>query len=284
MQIHFRRLRLPRSRGLRLIAGILGSILGAYVAIVLLAYVSADRLLFQPPPASYGRDEVPFQRIPVGRGDSIAVVYLPSDHPALTILFSHGNAEDLGQVYPFLEQLHGWGFSVIAYDYRGYGQSTGGPAGTRKAGEDAEAVYRWALDSLRIPPERLVLHGRSLGSGPSLALAVHHGAAGLVLESAFTSAYRVLTRVDLLPFDRFPNLRLIRQVRCPILVIHGTADGVVPFAHGQALFAAAPGPKQSLWVQGADHNDVQQVAGDAYLKALTRLATLVELAPTEPLR
>ena len=259
---------------MRAAAAFMGLLLGAYALVALLAFSYADKLIFLPPPSSYGRADLSVSRIPVG-DDSVAVVYLPAES-ALTILYSHGNAEDLGHLAPLLRNLHGLGFGVLAYDYRGYGLSQGGRASAAKATEDAEAVYAYATGPLGIAPARLVLYGRSVGSGPTLALAARHSAAGVVLESAFTSAFRVVTRVRIFPFDRFPNIGLIGQVHCPVLVIHGTADEVVPFAHGRALYDAAPGPKQSLWVEGAGHNDLEAVAGSRYGAALVGFAQLIE--------
>ncbi len=261
---------------MRLIATVLGLLLAAYAVIGLLAFTFADSLIFLPPPPSYGRGDLPVRRIPVGDGDSVAVLYIAGNSSALTILYSHGNAEDLGQLAPTLQALHELGFGVLGYDYRGYGLSQRGRTTATRATADAEAVYAYATGPLGIAPERLLLLGRSVGSGPTLALAARHPAAGVVLESAFTSAFRVVTRVRLLPFDRFPNIELIRQVRCPVLVIHGTRDEVVPFAHGQALYAAAPEPKQSLWVEGAGHNDLEAMAGRSYGEALLGFARLIE--------
>jgi len=258
-------------------AGVALAVVGAvYAAVAVLAWLAADHLIFQPPPASYAASDARFRRD--AGADAIVLAYLPGDTGGLTILYSHGNAEDLGDVFPALQELHALGFGVIAYDYRGYGRSGGGPPGARKAGEDAEAAYRYAVDGLGLRPERLVLYGRSVGSGPTLELAVRHRPAGLVLESAFTSAFRVVTGVKLLPFDRFPNLERLRRVRCPVLLIHGTEDRVVPFAHGRRLWAAAPEPKRALWVQGAGHNDVARVAGPAYARALLELAGLIREA------
>jgi fermentation-respiration switch protein FrsA (DUF1100 family) len=79
-----------------------------------------------------------------------------------------------------------------------------------------------------------------------------------------------MTGVRLLPFDRFINLEKMRRVRCPVLVIHGTADQTIPFSHGQRLYAAAPAPKDRLWVGGAGHNDLIETAGDAYWEALQK--------------
>ncbi len=96
-----------------------------------------------------------------------------------------------------------------------------------------------------------------------------------MVESGFVSVYRVVTRVPLLSFDKFPNLRSIRKVQAPVLVIHGTHDRVIPVSHGRRLFAAAPAPKRALWVE-AGHNDVAWRAGDAYLRVLRDFARLLE--------
>lgn len=175
--------------------------------------------------------------------------------------------------------LHGAGFGVIGYDYRGYGQSTKRRPTVQRAVEDAEAVYQFAVDELGLQPDRLILHGRSVGSGPTLELAVRHPVAGVILESAFTSAYRVLTRVGLLPFDRFRNARHIENVKSPVLVIHGTDDRLIAPSHGRTLFRVAPEPKQFLWVDGAGHNDVARIAGETYTIALKRFTLLLDQHP-----
>lgn len=244
----------------------------AYAAISLLAYLYAESVLFQPPRPSYRGERVPFTRVPVGDGDSVAVQHLPHPGAELTILFSHGNAEDLGHGQDFLRALHAAGFTVLAYDYRGYGRSTARRPNEARAIEDAEAVYRYAVEELGIPPDRLILHGRSLGAGPTLELATRHPSAGVVLESAFTSTYRVITRAPLLPFDRFPNLLRVRSLEVPVLVIHGTRDRAIPVSHGRALFSAAREPKRALWVEGAGHNDLVRVAGRAYIDEIVEFA------------
>ncbi len=251
-------------------------LLVTYVVVALGAYLMAERVLFQPPPSSYTARDLPIHHVEVSPEQSLAVLYLPNAEARYTILYSHGNAEDIGHLTPVFQLLHDLGFGVIAYDYRGYGQSTGGKATVRTAVEDAEAVYRFAVDSLRIRPERLIVYGRSVGSGPTLELATRQPVGGVVLESAFTSAYRVLTRVPLLPFDRFPNSRRIPGVSAPVLVIHGTDDRVISLAHGMKLFALAPEPKQAYWVEGAGHNDLLYVAGENYGAALRRFAALLD--------
>jgi abhydrolase domain-containing protein 17 len=254
---------------------VIWTIVIAYVSVVLLAWLLAERVIFQPPAASYAADDLPIARAPVDN-DAIAVLHLPNDTADYTILYSHGNAEDLGHLRDVLAALHEAGFGVLAYDYRGYGLSSMVRPTARRASADLAAVHDHATRTLGVAPDRIILYGRSVGSGPTLELAAQRPAAGVVLESAFTSTYRVLTRAPLLPLDRFPNIRRIRQVHAPVLVIHGTADAVIPFSHGRALYAATPGPRQALWVEGAGHNDLPWVAGRRYQAALREFVRLVE--------
>jgi abhydrolase domain-containing protein 17 len=251
-------------------------VLFTYAALTALAWLFAERVIFQPPPASYSATRLPVDRVAVDGTDSVAVLHLPNPDARYTILYSHGNAEDLGHLVPILEQLRQAGFAVLAYDYRGYGASTRVRPTARRTVEDLTAVYDHAVHALGIGADRLVLYGRSVGSGPALELAAERPIAGVILESAFTSTYRVVTRVPLLLFDRFPNLARIRNVQQPVLVIHGTRDEVIPFSHGRQLYAAAPGPKQSFWVEGALHNDIMNVAGERYPQALAGFVRLLD--------
>jgi abhydrolase domain-containing protein 17 len=246
----------------------------AYIVVVALAWLMAEGMIFQPPAPSYSAGELPVAHVAVN-GDAIAVLHLPNDAARYTILYSHGNAEDLGHLRDVLRVLHAAGFAVVAYDYRGYGLSSAVRPSARRATEDARAAYGFATGTLGISADRLILYGRSVGSGPTLELAASVPAAGVVLESAFTSTYRVMTRVPLLPFDRFPNIRRIRDVRQPVLVIHGTRDRVIDVSHGRALYAAVPGPRQAFWVEGADHNDLAWVAGPRYAAALREFEALL---------
>ena len=249
-----------------------------YLVFAAFAWLASDRMIFQPPRPSYRAGELPIVMVP-RQGGSVATLHLPNPRAAVTLLYAHGNAEDLGHVAPVLEEFRRAGFAVLAFDYRGYGVSTGGPPSTEGATRDMEAVYQHAVHTLGVAPSRLVLYGRSVGSGPATELAARVPVGGLVLESAFVSTFRVLTRIPLLPFDRFPNLRHLRQVRCPVLVIHGTEDEVIPVSHGRRLYAIAAEPKEALWVEGAHHNDVSLVGGAGYWAALTAFGRRVAPAP-----
>jgi abhydrolase domain-containing protein 17 len=266
---------------MRHVTSIAAILLLAWAALAAFAYFMADRMIFLPPPASYDASTLPVTFVSTDDGASIATLHLRNPAAGFTLLFSHGNAEDLGHALPFLELLRDNGFSVIGYDYRGYGASTGGPPTAHGASRDLAAVYRHATQELGVPTSQLILYGRSVGSGPATELAAREPVAGLILESPFTSAFVVVTRVRLLPFDRFANLRHIRDVEAPVLVIHGVDDEVIPVAHGRRLYDAAPGPKQAFWVEGARHNDVLSVAGARYFRTLEAFAALVRRSGTD---
>jgi fermentation-respiration switch protein FrsA (DUF1100 family) len=245
----------------------------AYAGACLLVYLVADRLIFLPPPATY-RDSGRILKLSGPDGVPLSAVHLPNPAAEYTLLYSHGNAEDLGLIAPLLAQLRGWGFAVFAYDYRGYGTSGGTPS-ERHAYADIDAAYAYLTGTLGVPPRRIIAYGRSVGSAVAVDLAARRELAGLVVESGFTSAFRAVTRVPLLPFDKFRNVDKIRRVSCPVLVLHGTEDEVVPIAHGRRLFDVAPEPKRFLWVEGAGHNDFTLVAGARHERALREFAALI---------
>lgn len=241
-------------------------ILGAYLLLAGGAWAASRWIMFPVPPVGYRPEDANVRIVTADRA-TLAAIYLPVPDAPFTILFSHGNAEDLGTARAQLDALRRVGLSVLAYDYRGYGLSTGRPT-ERGLCRDIDAAYDHLTRELGVPPGRVIIHGRSLGGGPSVYLAGERPAAGLILESTFVSLFRVVTRIPLSPLDRFPNLARLRRLELPVLVVHGTADIVVPFWHGRRLFAAAPGPKRRLWVEGAGHNDVRLAASGRYEAAL----------------
>lgn len=231
-------------------------------------------MIFLPQPASY-QDTEDILKIPVTDTETISALYLPNSQSTYTVLYIHGNAEDLGDVRPVLDRLHSCGFSVFAYDYRGYGTSDGNPS-EENAYQDAEAAYTYLTQHLKIPPEQVIVYGRSVGGGSATELATRYSVAGLILESTFTSAFRVVVPFPLLPFDKFSNLDKLRTVDCPVLVMHGQADQTIPIQHGQALYEAAPNQKLFLWVAEAGHDDFTWVAGERHQNALLSFQQLLK--------
>jgi fermentation-respiration switch protein FrsA (DUF1100 family) len=245
---------------------ILAAVLTAFGGLVVMTWLCADALIFPVPPPSY--QDAPGQpKLPASDGNKITAVFLPNPAASHVLLFSHGNKQDLGLADDRLRLYRENGWAVCAYDYPGYGTSTGAPS---EAGCCAAlaAAYAFLTTSKGYAPEKIVLYGLSLGSGPAIDLASREPVGGLILEGAFLSAFRVVTRFKILPWDRFNNLEKIRHTAAPLLSIHATEDKTVPFRHGQILFAAHPGPKRHLWVGGAGHNNILETDAAGYWDAL----------------
>jgi hypothetical protein len=193
-------------------------------------------------------------------------------HPDARVatLFLHGNAGNVTHRAGHMREIHQAGSSVLVIDYRGYGNSEGRPT-ERGLYADADAGYRYLVDA-GYPPERIVLHGESLGCAVAVDLAARRPRRGLILEAPFTSARdvagRVLPVIGPLVIWGFDSKRKIPGVRAPVLVIQGTHDEVIPVDLGRALFDAAREPKSYWAVDGAGHNDILEVAGPRYRERL----------------
>ena len=242
-------------------------LVGAYIALFLFAVLMSERAIFQPQPSSY-RDNPQIIKMTTADGVRISAVYLESPQAKYTILYSHGNAEDIGQNYEYFQEWQSRGFNVLGYDYHGYGTSEGKPS-EQNAYRDEDAAFRFLTEEKKIPADHIIVVGQSLGGAVAVDLASRHKLAGLIVQSSFTSAYRVLTRWPILPFDKFNSIHKIRQIRCPVLFIHGRKDSVVGFWNSEALYAASPEPKQKWWVDRGDHNDILLVDAPGYWKAVT---------------
>ena len=243
-----------------------------YVGFALFAYFFSDSMIFLPHASSY-KDSSEVLKITTASGKKISAVYLPNPAARFTLLVSHGNAEDLGDDRYWLDDLRHAGFSVFAYDYEGYGTSEGKPS-EKAVFEDEAAAYEFLAVDLKTAPDHIIIFGRSVGTGPAAYIAAKRPSAGLVLQSPFVSAFRVLTRIPLLPFDKFPNGRYIRHVHTPVLIMHSHGDSVIAFWHGQKMFDLANEPKRAFWAQNADHNEMDMAKG--YYEAIQKFAATLE--------
>lgn len=241
-------------------------LLAAYGLLAAYAWRFSDGQLFHPEYGARGKIEG-WVNLTTPDGERLSAVFLPNSESKFTIWYFHGNAEDLGDLGPRLRAFHQRGYAVFAVEYPGYGLNSGIPteAGIYAA---TQAGFQYLTAELGVSPKRIIAYGRSLGGGPAIDLAASNPIAGGVLEAAFTSAFRVVTKIRILPFDKFDNLRKMPDVRCPVLVIHGQDDRVVPFSHGRALYAGATGPKRHLWVKFGGHNDLLDWAGPGYWKSM----------------
>jgi fermentation-respiration switch protein FrsA (DUF1100 family) len=213
-------------------------------------------------------------RVQAEDGPEIHGWYVENKPESPVMLVSHGNAGNIGDRLDKLLIFRGAGASVLFYDYRGYGRSSGRPSeeGTYR---DAEAAYRWLTEVKKIPPRRIIFYGESLGCAVALELALRHEPAGLILESGFTSTAE-MARL-LLPFlpvnwlvrFRYDNLSKIAKLHCPLLIMHSPQDDIVPYAMGRRNFAAAPEPKSFFELKGG-HNEGFLDSGAPYEEAISR--------------
>lgn len=197
--------------------------------------------------------------------------HLPTEGAAWTVLYLHGNAGNITNRIPMLHFFAKVPASVLLLSYRGYGKSEGEPS-EEGLYADARAAYDWLAS--RVPPRRIALFGESIGGAVAIELAGRVEVGALITQSAFTSIKDMTGQViPLLPVHwvmrhRYDNLAKVPGLTAPKLFVHGRADEIVPFEQGERLFAAAAEPKASYFVDGAGHNDVFDVGGDAYRRRI----------------
>ncbi len=231
------------------------SLLSVYLLLLLAVIFFADRLIFFPPAARYAENLDGFKYLINDKDEQVAIIYKPADKDMPTLLWSHGNAEDINLVQPYMDHLHGRGYGILAYDYPGYGLSDGKPT---EAGciRNIDAAWKHLTETLAIPEKKIFIIGQSVGSGPSVWLAEKTQPAGLVLFSPFISINRVPFKINPFPYDRFPNLKRIANVSSPLLVIHGDQDTVIDQSHGKAIHEKHQGEKTFHDAKGCGHNDI----------------------------
>jgi fermentation-respiration switch protein FrsA (DUF1100 family) len=193
------------------------------------------------------------------------------------MLICHGNFGNIGygQRPEFYSLMRDLGLNLLAFDYRGFGDSTGAPS-ERGLYADARASYDYLTRTLHVPPEKIVIFGHSLGSGVAIELATRVPAAALVVEGAYTSVtdraqelYPLLP-IQLVSSQRFASIDRIASINVPKLFLHSPEDAVIPYAHGERLFAAARSPKQLVSVQGG-HEDAYSIDRKTYYGAIAQL-------------
>jgi alpha-beta hydrolase superfamily lysophospholipase len=293
------RIRRPR-------AGLLRLLLGAIFVIALAAGcgsldIKERELTFRPSkdvagwfagiPA--GAQEV---FVPVGGAAKAEKMYAwwwpASDPSAPAVLYLHGARWNLTGQTRRIEQLHRFGFSVFAIDYRGFGQSDGDLPSEDSVYEDAQAAWKW-LGERQPDPSRRFIYGHSLGGAVAIDLAARLSAdgvpvGGLIAESTFTTLAdiaAVLTSewlpTKLILSQKFDSVDKIARLKMPVFLVHGTGDRMVPSRFSETLYEAAPSPKKLLLVDGAGHNNAMIVGEDEYRRALVDLFGLHDLPADE---
>ena len=271
----------------------------AYVVLLVLAWLFQERLAFPAPRAPLPDPT----RVGVANGEQIALVmkdgtrlagwYLrpttgeDGERPGRTgevekaspvpprpspssaaLLWFYGNGENIASIWPIVREFQPPHVALLVMDYPGYGGS-GGRATEAGMYGAADAAYAALAARPEVDPRRIYVYGRSLGTAAATYTATHHPVAGVILESPFTNAadmarhaYRIFPSVIVrLSLD---NLGRIKQVRCPVLLFHGTGDRLVPLEMGMQVAAAARGPVELVLLQGSGHNESYAVGGNQY--------------------
>jgi fermentation-respiration switch protein FrsA (DUF1100 family) len=261
----------------RMIFAALLACLVFYACLVLLVYFLQGRLLYFPfrdVGATPAAINLPFEevRLAAADGQSIAAWWIPAQSERAVLLYCHGNAGNISHRLGPIEMFHLLGLSVLIFDYRGYGQSTGRPSeeGTYA---DAEAAWRYLVDAQQRRPEKILLFGESLGGAVAAHLASRNDGGGLILLSSFTSIPELAAGLyPLLPVRwlskfRYATIDIIGAIAAPKLIIHSPDDEIIPFAHGKALYEKAAQPKQFLEIKGG-HNESFFVSADIFMRGV----------------
>ncbi|GAB2289439.1 hypothetical protein Dimus_023748 [Dionaea muscipula] len=226
------------------------------------------------------RENVDILRIPTRKGTEIVAMYVRYPMASSTVLYSHGNAADIGQMYElFVELSIHLKVNLMGYDYSGYGRSSGKPTESNTYA-DIEAAYQCLQDVYGTKQDEIILYGQSVGSGPTLDLAARlPRLRAVALHSPILSGLRVMYPVKRTYwFDIYKNIDKISFVNCPVLVIHGTCDDVVDFSHGKQLWELCKNKYEPLWVIGGNHSDLELYP--EYIKHLKNFVSTVERPPS----
>ncbi|ESQ35461.1 hypothetical protein EUTSA_v10009744mg [Eutrema salsugineum] len=230
-------------------------------------------------------EEIEVVKIKTRKGNEIVAMYIRNPTAKLTLLYSHGNAADLGHMFLIFNELsHHLNINLMGYDYSGYGQSSGKPS-EQETYADIEAAYNWLRETYGTKDERIILYGQSVGSGPSLELASRlPRLRALVLHSPFLSGLRVMYPAvkHSFWFDIFKNVDKIQLVDCPVLVIHGTDDNVVDISHGKQLWELCKEKYEPLWLKGGKHCNLEMFP--QYLPHLRKFIAAIEKLPVPKFR
>lgn len=239
------------------------------------------KVVFQPP-APYGTSAIRNPQTEIvwlqSAGHYIPALHIQKRGAIYTILYSHGNSEAVGRIATSLYRLaDDVCVNILAYEYSGYPWTHHKTPDRPQPDEsfflkvsditdpseeycyaNIISAYQYLVNTANIPANRIILFGRSLGSGPTteLALRTNGQSRALIIESGFMSCMRVVMPFSA-PFDMFCNVNKIHQVTCPSLYVHGTEDKLIKIKHAKTMYrVSGASHKEYLWIQDASHNDI----------------------------
>jgi len=255
-----------------------------YVFLVVAVYLMQGRMLyladvpgrtFTMTPGDVGMD---YEDVFIESADRVTLHgwFIPG-RSARVLLFFHGNAGNISHRLESIRQFRDLGLSVLIIDYRGYGQSNGRTT-ERGLYRDADAAWRYLIEDRGLVASDIVIFGRSLGASVASGLAAKQQPLALIVESSFTSIPDIAQELyPWLPARWLSRLKhatrdYIRDVRCPVLVVHSRDDEIIPFHHGESIFLSANEPRTLLTIRGG-HNDAFLLDERAYTRGLQTFLT-----------
>jgi len=262
----------------RMILNILIAVAAAYCVLCLLLFFFQSHLIYFPQigkedfvtPQQAGMD---YQDVAINSaGEELHGWLVPVPQARGAVLFFHGNAGNVSHRLDYLRMFRELGFSVLIFDYRGFGKSSGEPSETGTY-QDAEAAWNYLVETRRIAPSSIVLFGESLGGAVAAWLAARVKPRALIITSTFTSLPDLgaklypLFPVRLLARYEYNTRKYLQAATCPVLIVHSREDEIVPFEHGEQLYTAAHEPKQLLEIHGG-HNTSLILSHDLWMKGV----------------
>ena len=262
--------RCKKGAWMSVLISILSVALAVYIGLGLMLFIFQPRMIFFPRSGHDYRPEdvgLEYQSVTLTTSDGMQLDawYIHVSNAEYTVLFCHGNAGNISHRLDTLMVFRDLGLSCLIFDYRGYGRSDGSPS-EQGFYLDAHAAWNWLTQTQQIPPDKIILFGRSLGGSVAARLAADLAQqqspppAGLVLESCFTSVadmgkhYYPCLPVKWFVRFRFDTLNALRDIHTPVLVIHSPDDEIVPYKFGQQLYENARQPK--IWASlSGSHNE-----------------------------
>lgn len=246
--------------------------------------------IFQPSDRSWGGAQstadmqevwIGFQSPSSGKAERLHGLWMPQERAnAPMLLYLHGARWNVSGSSGRIRRMHELGFSVLAIDYRGFGQSSAGLPSEVTAGEDARSAWDWMAQQQ--PGSPRYIFGHSLGGAIAIDLARQvHDEQGTIVEGTFTSIADVVSTfkwgwlpVSGLITQRFDSVRKVAEIGSPLLVVHGSEDRLIHPDLGRQLYEAAQEPKQFILVAGGSHHNTNSVGQPAYRQAITALFQL----------
>lgn len=231
-----------------------------YLFLIGVGLLYSDDLIFLPPATSYSpADDLIYitsdNSNQLGSTQTVVANLLINPNANYTVLYSHGNAIDIGQLTHLKNNFYKHGYSIIIYDYSGYGLSEG-RASEQQVYNDVQAVYNYLVKERKFKPKHIISYGHSLGAAIATDLAFNNPVAALIVESPFTTAFRVKTTYSLVPFDKFASIDKIDHINTPFFITHSRDDPVIAFWHGEELFEKANKPKMKHWFDNEGHSEI----------------------------